>query len=307
MEAAATPFLSVVVPTHERPRPLGECLAAIAALEYPRSKLEVLVVDDGGGTPVHPVVDRFRGDLRVTLLAQRRAGPAAARNAGAAAAEGDYLAFVDDDVILDRGWGGAVARRALATPGAAVGGRTVSLLGENPYAATSERIIELAYEHYNAGGAGPRFFAANNIAVPAAGFRSVGGFDPSFRTSEDREFCDRWLESGRPLAYAPDAVAGHAPPLSLRSFARQQFGYGRGAFAYHRARFRRGRGMSGFSPSFAGLVAREAGRRLQHRQLGHVGLLGLWQLANLAGFSHEAVRALVPARDSARRRLEKPR
>jgi glycosyltransferase involved in cell wall biosynthesis len=290
------PSLSVVIPTHERPGQLGDCLAAIAALDHPHDGLEVIVVDDGGRSPVRPIVDRFRDELAVTLIAQQRAGPAAARNAGAGAAGGDLLAFVDDDIVLDRGWTRAMLQQALVEPGAAVGGRTVSLLRANPYAATSERIIELAYEYYNSGAAGPRFFAANNIAVPAAGFREIGGFDPAFRASEDRDFCDRWLESGRPLAYAPDAVAGHAPPLSLRSFMRQQFGYGRGAFAFHRARFRRGRGLSGFSLSFNSMVLREAGGHLRRWELRRVALLALWQLANLAGFTREAVTALAPGR-----------
>jgi glycosyltransferase involved in cell wall biosynthesis len=288
--------MSVIVPTYERPGLLGECLTAIAALDYPRDSLEVIVVDDGGNSPLQPVVDRFRDATAVTLLGQARAGPAAARNTGAAAAGGEFLAFVDDDVVLDRGWTRAILRQALANPGTAVGGRTISLLAANPYAATSERIIELAYEHYNSGPAGPRFFAANNMAVPTAGFRAIGGFNPRFRVSEDRDFCDRWLESGRPLAYAPDAVAGHAPPLSLRSFLHQQFGYGRGAFAYHRARFRRGRGLSGFSPSFNGLVVREAARHLRSGELGHAALLTLWQLANLAGFSHAAAVTLLAGR-----------
>jgi glycosyltransferase involved in cell wall biosynthesis len=287
------PSMSVIVPTYERPGLLGDCLGAIAELDYPRAALGVIVVDDGGNSPLQPVVDRFRDGTAVTLLRQPRAGPAAARNTGAAAAAGEFLAFVDDDVILDRTWLRAILRQARAKPGAAVGGRTVSLLAANPYAATSERIIELAYVHYNSGPAGPRFFAANNMAVPAAGFRAIGGFNPGFRASEDRDFCDRWLESGRPLAYAPDAVAGHAPPLCLRSFLLQQVGYGRGAFAYHRARFRRGRGLSGFSATFHGMVLREACRHLRRRELGRGALLTLWQLANLAGFSQEAAVTLL--------------
>jgi GT2 family glycosyltransferase len=287
------PPISVVIPTYERPGLLGNCLTALAALDYPRAALEVIVVDDGGSSMLQPVVEPFRDALAVRLLSQSRAGPAAARNTGAAAADGAVLAFVDDDVVLDRGWPRAILRRVRAEPGAAVGGRTISLLPDNAYAATSERIIELAYEHYNSGPAGPRFFAANNMAVPAAGFRAIGGFDPGFRASEDRDFCDRWLESGWPLAYASDAVAAHAPPLSLRSFLRQQFGYGRGAFRYHRARYERGLGLSGFSASFTGLVSREACWHLRQRELGRVALLALWQLANLAGFSHEAAVTLL--------------
>jgi len=291
------PALSIVIPTRDRPGPLGECLAAVAKLEYRRSRLEVVVVDDGGSSVLEPVIDRFRDTYDITLVRQRHAGPAAARNVGALHANGSLLGFVDDDVLVDPGWGTAIASKALAHPGAAIGGRTINSLPENPYASTSEEIIALAYRHYNFGPRGPRFFAARNLVLPAPDFTAIGGFHPGFRTSEDREFCDRWRESGREMVYAPAAVALHANPLTLKSFWRQHLSYGRGAFAYHRARTRRGHGLTGFEGSFYGLVAREAAASLRRRDLRHVGLLALWQLANVAGFSEAALGRLLPSRD----------
>lgn len=299
------PSLSVVIPTRSRPAELSRCLAAICDLDHPC--YEVIVVDDGGSAPLERVLEPFRERLTVSLLSQSRAGPAAARNKGALAAGGDLLAFVDDDVVLDRGWASAVCRQSLVAPGAGIGGRTENLLSDNPYSGTSERIIELAYEHYNSGSAGARFFAANNIAFPGEGFRAIGGFDASFRTSEDRDLCHRWVASGRPLVYAPDAIARHAPPLTLRGFARQQFGYGRGAFNYHRTRIRRERRSSELSVSFYGRVLREAGGELRAGHVRKVGLLGLWQLANLAGFSYEAAVALTRGLRRRRRLVDSTR
>jgi glycosyltransferase involved in cell wall biosynthesis len=286
------PALSVVIPTRDRPRQLKECLAGIARLEC-HSGLEVLIVDDGGSAELASVVDRFRHAYDVRLLRQRHAGPAAARNAGAARASGSLLAFIDDDVIVDAGWADAIERTAGDCPGAAIGGRTLNSLPHNPYASTSEQIIELAYHHYNSGPGGPRFFAARNLALPMPDFLAVGGFDPSFQTSEDREFCDRWRESGRRMVCAPAAIALHSNPLTLRSFWRQHLGYGQGAFAYHVARARRGHGLTGFDGAFYWLVAREAATALRRRDLHRVMLLAVWQLANLVGFSQAAVRRFL--------------
>src|SRR5436190_21831253 len=91
------PFASVVVPTHERGPALRACLESLAALDYPPERYEVIVVDDGGSAPLDELLDPLHGRLRVELLAQRRAGPAGARNAGVMRAGGEVLAFTDDD------------------------------------------------------------------------------------------------------------------------------------------------------------------------------------------------------------------
>ena len=87
----------MVVPTVGRPRYLEGCLAALAALDFPRDRYEVVVVNDGGGGPTAEVVERFRDRLELRSTAPARPGPSAARNAGAAAARGRFVAFTDDD------------------------------------------------------------------------------------------------------------------------------------------------------------------------------------------------------------------
>ena len=56
------------------------------------------MVDDGSPTPLDDLVAAFQSQVRVTLIRQANAGPAAARNAAAHRATGEYLAFTDDDV-----------------------------------------------------------------------------------------------------------------------------------------------------------------------------------------------------------------
>ena len=85
--------VSIVIPTYGRPDQLAACLDSLEALDYPRDRFEVIVVDDGSPQPLPP----YGGALRVTLVRQAHAGPAAARNTGAAASRGRWLAFTDDD------------------------------------------------------------------------------------------------------------------------------------------------------------------------------------------------------------------
>lgn len=287
--AAALPQVSVIIPTLSRPAALDRCLASLAAQDYPAARYEVIVVDDGSERPLDDVVAGFRSALRLTLLRQANAGPGPARNRGAAAASGELLAFTDDDCLPQPGWLKALARQHAATPGDLLGGRLQNHDPGNLYAETGQLILDAAYRFYAARPGPGYFFASNNMAVPAPGFAALGGFDAGFRVaSEDRDLCDRWLDSGRQLRYVEDAVVQHAPQLDLVSFTRMYFNYGRGAFHYHRARQHRGNGQPATALGLHANFLREVGRGLARRRTGGRlrigGLLLLWQAANLAGF-----------------------
>src|SRR4051794_19726519 len=108
---SALPFFSVIIPTRDRPEQLVACLRSLGALAYPRDRFEVIVVDDGSTTALEPIVGRSRGELHLALLKQSNAGPAAARNTGAAHAKGEFLAFIDDDCSPASDWLQALAAR----------------------------------------------------------------------------------------------------------------------------------------------------------------------------------------------------
>jgi len=285
------PLFSVVIPTYARPRQLGECLEALARTQLPDESFEVIVVDDGSTMPPESVVQRFRERLDISLLAAAHGGPAAARNHGVARARGRFLAFTDDDCRPEPKWLHALAARFACVPNHIVGGRTLNALTRNPYAATSQLILDVVYAFYNDHGTEARFFASNNLALAADRFRAVGGFDPRFSTSEDREFCDRWLREGYGMTYAPEALIYHAHPLSLRRFWWQHFGYGRGAYRFHHIREQRGAGR--FRPDLPFyrrlLAAPFVAQRWPPMPIS-AALVLLSQLANCAGFLCERYR-----------------
>ena len=276
------PLFSIIVPTCNRTRELRACLRALARLDYPKSCFEVIVVDDGS----EPALDAtdFNGfDGLATWLRQTNAGPAAARNAGAEQAQGEYLAFTDDDCMPAPSWLNGLARAFQQTPQALVGGRTTNGLPGNTYSTASQMIVNAAMDYFLATHSKFQFFASNNLAIPAELFRTIGGFDVSFRTSEDRDFCDRWVREGYRLVYAPDAVIQHYHELTLAGFLHQHFGYGKGANRFHRARARRGREPFRPELSFYRNVFRYSFAH-DKRTLSLAALLFLWQAANAAGY-----------------------
>ncbi len=285
------PYFSVVVPTFARPRRLAACLQSLSAVEYPRDRLQVIVVDDGGPESLDPVVAPFRDALRISLVVQHNQGPAAARNHGARRACGDMLVFTDDDCTAEPGWLAALARCAAAAPGEMIGGRIVNALEHNPYAATSQALVSFLYAYHNPLNDNARFFASSNMAVPARRFADIGGFDTSFplAAGEDRDLCDRWLHHGFAMRYEPAAVILHAHCLRLTSFVRQHFGYGRGAYHFHQARARRGEGRIELEPLsfYLGLLQDPAPARQPRWR--HACLMLLTQCANAGGFFWEAL------------------
>ena len=299
----AAPEFSIVIPTFDRPGPLAECLEAVAQLDYPSDRLEVIVVDDGGRTPVQPVIETFRERLGVRLLRQGQSGPAKARNTGVAAARGRFLAFIDDDCAPERDWLARLSVRLRRTPDRLLGGRTVNALPENVYSTACELILEAVYAYYNTPQDDARFFATNNMALGAELFRAVGGFDERFVTaSEDREFCDRWRHHGYRMTYAPDAVVRHAHPHSLSSFCVRHFTFGRGAARYHLVRARRSSGRMrdeiGFHVNVIHWLVGPLRRAGARQALPVGGLLLLWQCFNTAGFVRESLRLAMSRSDT---------
>ena len=280
------PTFSVVVPTYRRPERLADCLRSLEKLEYPRDRFEVIVVDDGSGAPPNP----GRVSIDVTVITQAHAGPATARNTGAARARGDHLAFTDDDCQAEPDWLRELAARLDGTPDLAVGGRTVNALADNPYASATQLLVDYLSEWTRASGRSA-FFASNNLAVPTEPFRARGGFDTGFplAAGEDREFCDRWVRLGGRLSYAPRAVIRHGHHLTLPGYWRQHVNYGRGALRYHRRRAQSTPTQRPATPLsfYLRLVASPLTRARGSRRFSLTALLALAQIATVMGYWRE--------------------
>jgi GT2 family glycosyltransferase len=287
------PSFSVIIPTYQRPRQLETCLEALALQDYATDRFEVIVVDDGSERPPEEVVTSFGNRLAVVLLTVPHAGPAASRNAGAAEAKGDLLAFTDDDCAPDSGWLAHLARGFATAPDHLVGGRTLNALPNNSYSAASCLLIDYLYTYYNADPRQAHFLASNNLAVPTDRFHAIGGFDATYRLAagEDREFCDRWRRSGHQTVYVPEAVVYHSYPHTLRAFCRQHFAYGRGAFRFRRARSRRERQSIKLEPAsfYLNLLRYPFSHTGGIRAMLPALLLAVSQVANGAGFLWESV------------------
>jgi len=286
-----TPLFSIVIPTYNRPKQLASCLQAIGGLTYPRDRFEVIVVDDGSLTSLDSIVQSFSNRLAVRLITQPNSGPGVARNRGVAEAQGDFLAFTDDDCTPSSSWLHALAAAFCDTPDCGIGGKTINSLPGNTYSTTSQLLLDYLYGYYNQNLHGAKFFASNNMAFPRKAFLESGGFDAKYRqaAAEDRELCDRWVSQGRRLQYVPEALVSHAHSLALGTLWQQHFNYGRGAFFFHRMRAKRGGGLVKVEPlSFYLNMVRYPFKYASIRRATPISfLLMITQFANACGYFME--------------------
>lgn len=301
---------SIIIPTYNRPERLARCLAAIAALNFPTENFEVVIVDDGSPNPLKAADIAAGHRLHLSFYRQPNAGPASARNTGARAAQGRWLAFIDDDCTPHPDWLTALAAGFEANGTVALGGRILNGLDDNAYSTASQVLLDYLYGYFaqgNAGGGARPFFASCNFAMPRTLFEEIGGFDTRFpiAAGEDREICDRLARQGHNLVYAPDATIHHWHHLSLAGFFRQHRNYGAGAVEYHRRREADGADRPRMEPMafYRGLLGAPFGREDVRRPLRVSLLLALSQFAMVYGY---AARTLSGPSKRARQTGEAP-
>jgi len=226
-EGGLFPLVTVAVCTRDRVTNLRRCLDAIQRLTYPR--LDVLIVDNAPRCDVckRLVTGDFPG---VRYSVEPRPGLDWARNRAIMEAQGDIIAFTDDDVVVDGGWIEALARVFVEDPDVmAVTGLVV------PYELETE--AQIMFEIYGGFGKGfertrvpPRngtkrhkrsHLAAGdlgtgaNMAFRRSIFNRIGGFDPALDMGTatcgggDLEMFFRVIQQGYTLVYEPSAIARH--------------------------------------------------------------------------------------------------
>lgn len=293
----APPEISVVIPAFERGSSLAACLQDLASQTLPSSQFEVIVCDDGSRVPLRdslaPTLRALSDRIQVRVIRQHNAGPASARNRGAAAARGRYLAFTDDDCRPEPEWLERLLRHFATQTELLVGGGLRTTAGSDRYARATQAIMDFAYAEQERRG-GMRLFGTSNLALPAAAFQRMGGFSSVFKTvaGEDYDLCARWYTNGGKVSYLPDAVVAHDHALTFRAYWLQHFGYGRGLLHVRRRLRRRGVTLRGGAVpgSFHLRLIASPVMTAGPRAIGCAFLVGVAQAATASGVIAELLR-----------------
>lgn len=97
--------ITVCICTHNRPGYLGDCLEGLRRQTLPATEFDILVVDSGSTGDAPARIARLVAETgNARLLRLEQPGVSLARNAGAAASRGSYVAYIDDDAIPAPDW-----------------------------------------------------------------------------------------------------------------------------------------------------------------------------------------------------------
>jgi GT2 family glycosyltransferase len=284
---ASAPTVTLAIVTRDRPE-LFARHALPSLLGLPDAGVEVIVVDQSGDGRTRALAERVPG----MRYLRTRPGLSHGRNAAAAAASGEVLAFTDDDVDLPEGWIAGIRRAFAAEPdlgcvcGPGVDGDGNPLPGRRP-----GRYVWPA----NPFGLAHGF----NMALRLDAMRAVGGFDPrlgagaEFRAAEDSDMLYRIMRAGWPVRCDGSLVVVHHVWRSVRERTALHGCYGFGAGAQTAKHLRRG------DLTALRLALAEAGghcatlaRWLLKRRPRLALLQVVWAAGALRGFSRALARRL---------------
>jgi GT2 family glycosyltransferase len=217
--STAEPTFSIVVPTFERLDRLGRTITTLLDTRYPADRFEIIVVDDGSNPRTQAVVEAACPDRgRIRLLDGSRRGGAAARNLGASQASGDFLVFMDDDILVQPQHLTAALEAFDLHGDCIVGGDWTFLpevsdqLSRSPLG-RYRLAVERSYRSEPPTGrwSFPRGLPTAHITVRRDHFWDIGGFDEALPGAgcEDWAFCLRAHEAGYKLVHDHELLLLH--------------------------------------------------------------------------------------------------
>lgn len=216
------PFVSVVVPAYNAQQTIRHTIQSLVSQSY-SGDLQIIVVDDGS-TDKTPEIVRSFGE--VLYLRQSNAGPASARNRGAADSKGELILFTDSDCVAHNDWVERIVSGFNSDEIAAVCG---SYGLANPESVLASCIHdEIIFRHRRLMSSFPRAFGSYNVGIRRSVFWKVGGFDETYRraSGEDNDLSYKILKTGGRIFFAKEALVDHYHTTRLQKYLAEQFRHG---------------------------------------------------------------------------------
>ncbi len=235
------PYFSVVVPTYNRLGRLRHVISALEQQAYPSDAYEVIVISDGSTDGTDDYLKTVRSTMRLRWLTQANQGPAAARNAGIREAVGEFIVFIDDDVVAEPQ---LLEQHARSHHEA---GREVVVLGPlltpegfemAPWVRWEQEMLMKQYQAMLRGdwSATARQFYTGNASLRRSHILAAGGFDERFRRAEDVELAYRLANNGLEFVFNIQAAGMHFADRSYRAWLDAAYAYGRNDVIFARDR-----------------------------------------------------------------------
>lgn len=246
-EDSNLPLVTVAVCTRDRPDDVRICLDALLQLDYPY--LDFLVIDNApSNTATEDLI--LHNYPQVRYIQEECPGVSWARNRAIIDAQGEIIAYADDDVVVDPNWVRELVRVYQEIPDAmAVTGLVP------PYELETE--AQILFEKWGGFGRGferktyrsqgnkvpwyllgtGEYGTGANMSFRRSLFTQIDGFNPFLSAGEDLELFFRVVKAGYAFVYEPKAISRHRHRREYQQLRKQLSGYGVGIYAYHTCGF----------------------------------------------------------------------
>ena len=224
--AAGQRTFSVIIPCLNEEKVIGRCMEALVRQELPKDSFEVIVVDNGSTDGTLSIVRSYLPALHLTVLSKPGVNISGLRNAGAACAKGEMLAFLDSDCVPPPTW--------LARGTALLSAKDCGVIGGYYFNPPDSSWVARAWWDERASRTKQgrvSYIPSSNLLVSRANFAKIGGFDEKLETNEDCEFSQRASNGGLSITAFPELGVIHlGSPQTIRAFYRRERWLGASVF-----------------------------------------------------------------------------
>jgi len=216
-------MISFIIPAYNSERTIEECVNSVLGQKCQK---EIIVIDNGSTDGTLDILKVLAEKHNITVLKEKKRGPAAARNRGLEVARGDYIAFVDSDVVLPEGWVDEAVKKLESNKEIAGVAGTAKNAARGLIAELFDPLF-LYYLHRQEE-------YVSSLATMNALFKGSiiknERFDENFITSEDPEFSFRLRRKGYRLLLSKELEVLHHHPMRFKDIFQRWFKYGKNYF-----------------------------------------------------------------------------
>lgn len=228
MNKVKYPFVSVIVPAYNEEMYIGGCLESIKSQEYPKEKIEIIVVNDGSTDNTIKIIENHKQECNnFRVITQKNSGAAIATNRGIQNSLGDIICLIDSDAVIEKNWMKKIIKE-FDDPKVGAVGSNILIYNKNKILAKI-----MGYDSkYRLWRIKSKF--TDHVDTCATAYRrevfeEIGLFNSDFIYGYDVDMSYRIRKAGYTLVLLKDAKIWHHWEETLKGYLKQQFNvaYGR--------------------------------------------------------------------------------
>ncbi len=217
------PKISIIVPSYNEAKTLGQTVDSLLKLDYPKEHLDIILVNDGSTDGTAAIADAYTSNAHVRVLHKENGGKHTALNAGIAIATGEYVACLDADSFASTG---ALREIISHFDDLQIGAVTASMSIHRPRAILervqqAEYLIGILLRHILSTMNGLHVTPGPFTVYRRNVFKEIGDFRSAHNT-EDMEIALRMQKAGWKIQNAPRARVYTKAPKEFRALLKQR-------------------------------------------------------------------------------------